>query len=165
MTSPPYEAAVYSTKGGEITRQKNPSRLQNSFSTPFRTQKTIPPISTILPPFFQHLRISCTMSNSNNRQGQQGQGGQGSNTPTPSQQQQHTQSTTEQYPDHAAYNSAGSLQRAGAGVMQQQLGQYYLYMANAQSGQQGQTGQRNQAGRGSPAGSQGGQSSGSSQGR
>jgi hypothetical protein len=101
------------------------------------------------------------MSSSNNQSGQGQSRGSNDPNPTPSQTETQTQTTTEQYPDHAAYNSSGSLQRAGAGVMQQQLGQYYLYMSNTQS----TTGTSGQAGRGSPARSQGGQSNGSGQGR
>ena len=111
------------------------------------------------PVFYQSL---FTMSSSSNQQGQ-GQAGRGSNTPTSTMPQSETQTQTsaDQYPNHATYNSSGSLQRAGAGVMQQQLGQYYLYMSSTQSS----AGQQGQAARGSPSGSQGGQSNGSGQGR
>ncbi|KAF2681060.1 hypothetical protein K458DRAFT_85781 [Lentithecium fluviatile CBS 122367] len=161
MATPTYEAIlykrmVYSTQDHSTHTVNNRHRVLHS--SPYKIDGRIN-LHHAQPSPTLHTSL-VTMSSSNNQQGQ-GQGGRGSNPPTSTTSQSEAQThTAEQYPDHAAYNSSGSLQHAGAGMMQQQLGQYYLYMANTQS-----TGsQSSQAGRGSPAGSQGGQSNGSSRG-
>jgi hypothetical protein len=105
------------------------------------------------PTFFPLDHHTFKMSSANSQSGQ-GQSGQGSSTPASTQPQTESQTET-------SAGSSGSLQRTGTGVMQQQLGQYYLYASSTQSS----TSRSGQAGHGSPAGSQGSQSGASSRGR
>ncbi|KAF2246640.1 hypothetical protein BU26DRAFT_566992 [Trematosphaeria pertusa] len=113
-------------------------------------------------PFSRHFFATLFTMSSNN---QQGQSGHDPNTPTSNPPSSQAQSS----PGQPSTSGSGqpSLHVSGAGIMQQQLGQYYLYLTNTQSsaGQSGQSGQGSQGSGGSPSSSQGGQSSGPGPGR
>ncbi|KAF2656930.1 hypothetical protein K491DRAFT_777638 [Lophiostoma macrostomum CBS 122681] len=113
---------VYSSTAGSHDHFKLPPNIQKP---PLETgSQHIGDLETEAQLELNCLHTTIMSSSQNQGNNAQGQNRQSSNT---------QQSNTEQYPAQGNQQGRPTMQTAGAEVLQQQLGMYYLYLNNTQS--------------------------------